>query len=470
MAGYQRALQEKRVQEIADYLRLSPNNIVPGAVIVAADLEHVTVTEDADGACTLEIEEDTRDFETKLQELWGMFTTRLSEAELESADIRVIPGNQNTTGRDIHATTDAGEVPEDDDISEFDDEDESDEDDVDSLDDDEDQGDIDDEDDDASYPVSYLASLAKELSAAVTDWDNLSEERQDAIKGYIEGVSKPGLIIDGQHRVFGAKDVSEHPIELPVIILPGLEFAEQVFQFYVLNSKARPLRPTELRRIVSTSLTNPEIDDLYARFRAAGVEAEEARWTLELNTNPSSPFARRIDFGFKGPGEVIPENVADQVVRAFMKMPARRYSALIKPVAEQWADPEKRLHMFFWFWNAIKDVYSKLWTQAESAADRGEKHQLFMKVSMLTLQRFLLDRFVTALPFRGDEDPPFANKEAVNIMVKAALTNLPAKFFETEWKLKQIDTSEGKKDLYDAMEAVWTNHGKVDRRNRLFRG
>lgn len=284
-------------------------------------------------------------------------------------------------------------------------------------------------------------------------------------------MSKPGLIIDGQHRVFGAKNVSEHDVLLPVILLPGLAFAEQVFQFYVLNSKARPLKPTELRRIVSTSLTNAEIGELYGRFKAAGIEAEEARWTLELDTNPKSSFRGRIDFGFSGPGAVIPENVADQLVRAFMKMPRSRYRQLITPLGSMWDDTEKRLGIFFWFWNAIKDVYSDVWEEAEEAAERGEKHQLFMKVALLTLQQFVLDRFVTALPYRNPaDDPPLSSETEVVSMVRSTLTNLPAEFFHREWKLKQIDTSEGRKALYGFMEAVWNNQGKVHGNMSLFQG
>ena len=132
-----------------------------------------------------------------------------------------------------------------------------------------------DEYDDSEYPISYLASLAKELQVSLTRPDDLSEERNKAIEDYINGVSKPGLIIDGQHRVIGAKNVSDHDVMLPVVVMIGLPHQEQVFQFYVLNSKARPLRPTELRRIVSTSLTDSEIDDLYKRFRSTGLDPEE---------------------------------------------------------------------------------------------------------------------------------------------------------------------------------------------------
>src|SRR6185437_7827085 len=329
----------------------------------------------------------------------------------------------------------------------------------------------DEEEEEATYRTSYVAQIAKELTDAVTDCDSVPAARQEAIRGYIEGVSKPGLIIDGQHRVFGAKNVSEFDVRLPVVILPGLAFAEQVFQFYVLNSKARPLKPTELRRIISTSLTNAEIDQLYGRFLAAGIEAEEARWTHELNTDPASPFRMRIDFGYDEPGAVIPENVADQVVRAFMKMPMGKYRQLIDPLGDRWTDTNNRLELFFWFWTAIKEVYATAWGCAEAEADEGKKHQLFMKVALLTLQTFLLNRFVTALPYRNPADPPpLSTQEEVRKMVKSTLTNLPADFFEKEWKLKQIDTAEGRKQLEQFMEAVWNNQGKVHGNLGLFQG
>ena len=460
MAGYQRTLDAGRTGDLASYLRLSPNNIVPGAVIVAVDEDFVQLAEDEHGFYQLAIRDDDRDFDTKLQELWGAFTTRLADEELSSAGISFTSADSNSRGE---AAVEGATPAEDPDFAEaladvetglsdeLDDNDES--------------------DDEPTFPTSYLASLAKELTDAVQGWDRLPSNRQDAIRSFIEGVSKPGLIIDGQHRVFGAKDVSGHDVHLPVVILPGLAFAEQVFQFYVLNSKARPLRPTELRRIVSTSLTNAEIEDLYERFRAAGVEAEEARWTLLMNTRPESPFQGRINFGYDEPGSVIPENVADQVVRGFMKMPQSRYKQLTRPLGEQWTDGESRLTIFFWFWSAIRDVYADVWADAELMADNGHKHQLFMKVALITLQSFVLDRFVTALPYRADGDAaPLSSEEEVGKMVRSTLTNLPSEFFDREWKMKQIDTSEGRRQLYAFMEAVWNNQGKMHGNLGLFRG
>lgn len=421
MAGYQRILNEKRSEDIADYLKMSPQNTLPGAVIVATDAEYVTVTKDGNGVY-LEVSEDSRDADTKLQELFGGFATRLSSEELASADIQ---------------------------FSTFDEEDSYDE---------------------SETPTSYLASLIKELEGAISNPDDLTPERRSAIEGYIEGASKPGLIIDGQHRVLGAKNVSEHDVMLPVVIMQGLPHQEQVFQFYVLNSKAKPLRPTELRRIISTSLTNAEIKDLYTRFHLTGIDADEARWTYEMHTSPKSVFKGLIDFGLGGSGEVIPENVADQLVRSFMKMPRKRYTSLMDPVAKRWDNIDERLDIFFDLWRAVSDEYSDAWEDAVKAATGGVQNQIFRKVALLTLQRFLLDRFVTALPYRGKTAlPPFKNEEATKEMVISTLENLPAKFFIQEWKQKQMDTSEGRKVLYEEMGKTWDNAGRNIGNQRLFR-
>jgi hypothetical protein len=421
MAGYQRSLDHKRSDVLAEYIGLSPRNIVPGAVIVAIDQDYVDL--DRSGPVSLvRVTPDTRDFQTKLEELFGAFTTRMSNEELASADIGFSSDDWDE-----------------------------------------------DQEVDAEHPSSYLALLAQELNTALQSWDDLQTERQDAIREYIEGVSKPGLIIDGQHRVFGASRV-DHDVLMPVVLLPGLEYAEQVFQFYVLNSKAKPLRPTELRRIVSTTLTNSEIESLYDRFKQAGITAEEARWTLEMNTRAESPFRNRIDFGYGVAGAVIKENVADQIVRGFMKMPAKRYKQLSRPLGAQWSDLDSRLEIFFWLWAAIREEYSTTWTLATELADTGRQHTLFLKVALLTLQKFVLDRFVTALPYRGDAPPPLSSEDEVRSMVESTLKNLPGEFFEREWKMKQVDTSEGRKELYLSMEEVWNNHGKVNGNMRLFKG
>src|SRR4051794_26759029 len=74
MAGYQRALDSRRVQDLAEYLKLSPSNIVPGAVIVAVRDDYFEIQDEANGLYGISIKDDTRTFDEKLHELWGGFT------------------------------------------------------------------------------------------------------------------------------------------------------------------------------------------------------------------------------------------------------------------------------------------------------------------------------------------------------------------------------------------------------------
>jgi hypothetical protein len=271
--------------------------------------------------------------------------------------------------------------------------------------------------------------------------------------------------------VIGAKNVSAHDVQLPVVVMYDLPHEEQVFQFYVLNKKAKPLGATELRRIISTSLTNEEIDTLQKRFKTSGIDTEEARWSYQMNQSPKSPFQGLIDFGLGSNGVVIPESVADQLVRKFMKMPRKRFAKLMDPVKDRWDDPDVRLDIFFDFWSAVKEAYSDVWEDAvEMAVKDQTQHQMFRKVSLLTLQQFLLDRFVTALPYRGKgANPPFYDAETTRAMVLQTLENLPSKFFKETWMVKQMDTSDGRKLFYDSMSQAWDNQGKNIGNMTLFR-
>src|SRR5262249_54825369 len=154
------------------------------------------------------------------------------------------------------------------------------------------------------------------------------------------------------------------------------------------------------------------------------------------------------------------------------KMPRSRYSALIDPVVGRWNPPnDERLQIFFDFWRAISEAYATVWEDAVNASKNGEQKQIFMKVALLTLQRFILDRFVTALPYRSQSaSPPFASAAATREMVQSTLANLPAEFFSREWKVKQMDTSAGRELLYATMGQVWDSAGRNMGFIKLFRG
>jgi DGQHR domain-containing protein len=270
-------------------------------------------------------------------------------------------------------------------------------------------------------------------------------------------MQRPGLIIDGQHRVYASKGVNSHDIILPLVIIEGLPMAEQVFHFYVLNNKAKPLTRTELRRTVSTALTNKEIDGLWTRFKEAGVDPEKVRLTHLINTDAASPFCGLIDFGLAGERGFIKENVAYQLVDAFVSMP-RRYRALHENV-EHWARGDKadRLTTFYAFWAAVKDAYPNAWGQG--IKDGGG--QIFMKVAMLALQSFILDNLLTLnnMLRKQGHPAPFADNEDLSEYVASVIEDLPEEFFTREWTEKQIDTVPGRKMLRTTIQEVIDSSG-----------
>lgn len=413
MAGYQRVYSEDRAKAITDFLNLDPSNVIPGAVIVAISDELCKVLSHTDdGVSRLEVTVNSESFEDRLAHIYSAFWDRLSEAERQSLQTS---GNGGSESEESDHEVEDGGIPD-----------------------------------------SYIAALTAELKLATEDLSALPDDRRAAIENYVTSVSKPGLIIDGQHRVFGAKDVSQHGIQLPIVLLPGLDVAEQVFHFYVLNNKAKPLSPTELRRTIATSLTNQEIDRLWTRFEDAGVDPEATRWTHKMNNDAASPFRGLIDFGLGG-GGFIKENVAYQVVSKFVNMP-RKYRVLYKDITSWQTKSDDRLTYFYALWQAVRDRYKDVWE--EQVSNGGG--QLVQKAAMLVLQEFVLDFMVQVMAVRQMEGKPspLADVDDLRDVVKGALTYLPPEFFSTEWQEKQLDTTERRAFLRDQMQKAVNNQGK----------
>jgi DGQHR domain-containing protein len=422
MAGYQRLLDQRHVKITEFFEKDSVNNIIPNAIIVAVNENKVSFEKGEGNSGLLKVNLTEFDFEGSLKNTLADFEARLSQSEKDSIKL-------------IDSDLDCEDVESED---------------VDS----------------ASPPESYLAELTSHLRKAVNEPESLTKVQQSSIKDYVEGRSKPGLILDGQHRVFGAKEVEEFDVFLPVIIIPGLAHMEQVFQFYVLNNKAKPLNRTHLRRIISTSLGTSEIDALYSRFKQAGVEAKTAEWTHKMNNDLESPFRGLIDMGHESGSGIINENVAFQVVSKFMLM-HNKYKLLVKDVPE-WNinDNTYRLEAFYALWKAIKSKYPDAWVAAEK-----QKGQLFYKVSLLVLQEYILDAFNADMIKRisKNENSVLSDCEELYREVGFALHMLPEKFFTEEWKVKGLDTSRGHSLVRDSINKVIQNQGKNIRNLALFR-
>lgn len=427
-AGYQRELDENRLQSIEQFLELSSKNILPSAALIAVRPANFAVEGD-DQHCEVVIHLEAPDDTSKWRmELLTEIEGRLSAEELASVAPVATPEAAESAEEDLDTADSVGES---------------------------------DDELDVSRPDSYMSSLYAELK----EYDALDSTRKDEMDEFVRTMMRPGLIMDGQHRIFGAKDAHDGSIVLPLVLVPGLDVSEQVFNFYVLNNKAKPLDKRQLRSIIATSLTAGEIARLYERFSSSGLRADEAQWTYRVHTDPASPFAGLISLKLTDDEAPIDDNIMDQLVSRFIKMP-RTYNPLKKGVPWDMGDPDysRRLLLFYALWRAVKDQYPEAW---EVAAKRRTGAQLFQKVSLLQTQEFVLDVLKQVVPFQ--QKSPLASPEDLYEATRVALNPVPELFYLKEWKRKGLDTGPNRLFFLDQMKKVVTADGKNLGNFALFR-
>jgi hypothetical protein len=138
---------------------------------------------------------------------------------------------------------------------------------------------------------SMLMELRRKL-------DNESALHEETISNLRE-MLKPALVIDGQHRLFGAAGVEE---DLPVLVcsLVRPTWKEQVFQFVVVNDKAAGIPKPFITSLAGMSLTAIELDELRHRLTQAGLKLWEVEVMQRLGYDAKSPFFRKIEFKVSG--------------------------------------------------------------------------------------------------------------------------------------------------------------------------
>lgn len=164
---------------------------------------------------------------------------------------------------------------------------------------------------------------------------------------------RPIVLVDGQHRLGGALKAAEDRLNhediraeterritkgesaksvqddilnrvarrLPVSLLLADDPAEQVFQFVVVNQKATPIGRALLGTIVSTTLSNEEMEKVASRLKNAGIELEESQVVTYLARYPMSPFYGLIERGLAGDAkDLLQWNVFASIVGIFREL------------------------------------------------------------------------------------------------------------------------------------------------------
>src|SRR5262249_34526205 len=95
-------------------------------------------------------------------------------------------------------------------------------------------------------------------------------------------------------RLLGA-DATERGIPFSVVALADCPWAEQVFQFTVVNYTAKGIPDQFITANAALSLTKPELDSLKTRLVQANVKIKEYDLMRVVNFDSRSPFSTLIN-------------------------------------------------------------------------------------------------------------------------------------------------------------------------------
>lgn len=298
--------------------------------------------------------------------------------------------------------------------------------------------------------IAIRAEVLGELGGS--DKDNFGGYSRDTLLSYV----RPVVLVDGQHRLRGAvkyaneqfdknsafvvqelpkfeglpNEQAENRIKkkwarrLPVSMLLSDDPAEHVFQFVVVNQKATPVGKALLGTIISTTLSEEELDRVSNRLENAKIPLEDSRAVTYMATNADSPFYGLVNRGMKTKGDnsdLLEWSVVLQLINIFRRLGgaklltgesnsdfakiwATRYLIQSKIVSgttyaerlEQWSafDGAWRA-VFMMFFNEIRTRFGSEDQGTLNVWRNPRESQLFNKPSLLILTtdffKFLVD-------------------------------------------------------------------------------
>jgi len=247
----------------------------------------------------------------------------------------------------------------------------------------------------------------------------------------LDGEKKPGLIIDGQHRVFGANEFDPE-LPLNVIAIVGADGAERAFQFIVINNTPTKVSKDHVRALnlnynpkrlnsrlvesagVTLGMDNEVYEDLQVIDRSAPFEG-----MIKMPTNPKGS---------------IPLNAIEA---ALDQVKERSAYLLIE---------EYEVDVFLQIWKTVSEVYAPAW-------EKGSR--LLHKVSLYALTNFICENLEYRVKLSDELD--LLDPDVLSDTVRAILQHVDIHFWTTPWKGTELDTSTGRRIVVEALKLTEAN-------------
>lgn len=263
----------------------------------------------------------------------------------------------------------------------------------------------------------------------------IGEEGVGKLKITCSKKSKPGLIIDGQHRVFGAASFSG-TTRLNVIALSGADDAERAFQFVVINNT-----PTRVSKdhIKALNLQFNESDLNKRLMDSASLGLREGTFDDLKIVDSKEPFRGLLSFPTNAAG-FIPANAIEGALAE------TRERAAYLGVQDLERD------FFLQIWKRIKDLRKEYWKKST----QKEPQHLLQKATIHALTTYILDNLETVRRM-SDDSIDFTEEETLFKYVDKMIERIPGEFWSTQWSASGLDTDAGRQRLLEALKMIDLN-------------
>jgi DGQHR domain-containing protein len=242
---------------------------------------------------------------------------------------------------------------------------------------------------------------------------------------------KPGMIIDGQHRLMGVLEF-DRCTPLNVVALMNASDDETAFQFLVVNNKASKVPNSHLKAL-ALHYREDALDDRLREVRMS--ISQHLDFVGFADQEPQSPFKGKIEW---------PNNPEDQGFIAANAIESAIAYLKQKRVPE-FEDDGILLGFFFAIWTPISIKFARYFNKDSN---------LLKKVSIVVLTEVLADNLIVEY---DNQRLDLTDYEKVAKEVERIIETINPKFWESKWTAKSLDTSTGRSLLRDSLIKVRRN-------------
>ena len=290
------------------------------------------------------------------------------------------------------------------------------------------------EDEANTIPTAVIIALDLPRNAVVKGVDNKSDTIRITSP---RGNQKPGIIIDGQHRLLGMNEFDASMRVNVVALLTG-DADETAFHFLVINNKAAKVATDHIKAI----LAERDDEQLKERLRKARLSiSPRYGYVAMADGDEESPFFAQMDWPINRSGEKIVKPAA--IETALKDIQDRK--------VPEFDDDDTLVEFFFTMWRAIKATWPNLWSA---------NSKLLNKVGVVCMTQYLTNSIVSSYDL-GELN--VMNLNDIDGRVRQLLKMQKEEFWTVDWSSTSYDTQVGRKTIVDSLVQVSRNvRQKVD--------